>query len=141
MRKATSRRLAASAVVIALCVVSVRLVRGSYKAYTPAAPAYRQTGPADASVILSEFSDFQCPGCAAAVETIKKLEEMHPGKIRVVYKHHPWEFHRYAMSDAIFAECAGKQGKFWPVYDILFARQAEWASEKRGAKGDTPCAE
>ncbi|MCX5789193.1 MAG: thioredoxin domain-containing protein, partial [Elusimicrobia bacterium] len=73
MGKATSRRLAASAVVTLLCAISVRLVRGSYKPYAPAAPAYRQSGPADAPIVLTEFSDFQCPGCAAAVETIKKL--------------------------------------------------------------------
>ncbi|MCX5788772.1 MAG: thioredoxin domain-containing protein, partial [Elusimicrobia bacterium] len=48
-------------------------------------------------------------------------------RVRVTYKHHPWEFHRYARLAAVFAECAGKQGKFWPVYDSLFARQSEWA--------------
>lgn len=126
LRTRTTRRLAATATLVLLSVGSVRALRGSYRPYSPQAPEARQHGPADAPAVLAVFSDFQCPGCAAGVEAVKKLEELYPGQLRVVYKHHPWWFHPHAREAAILAECAGKQDKFWEIHDRLFERQEEW---------------
>lgn len=127
LKTRNGRRAAASAALILLAVGTVRAFRGGYKPYSPEAPAYRRHGPADAPAVVSVFSDFQCPSCAFAVEPVKKLESLYEGQVRVVFKHHPWYFHRNARKAAFLAECAGKQGAFWPVHDKLFESQAEWA--------------
>jgi protein-disulfide isomerase len=38
--------------------------------------------------------------------------------------------HQWARNGAVAAECAGRQGKFWPYHDRLYDRQDEWTNEK-----------
>jgi protein-disulfide isomerase len=80
-------------------------------------------GPADAPVTVVEFTDFQCPFCAKAAPGLKQLADAYPGKVRVVFRHHPLMMHKDAQMAHEAAECAGEQGKFWPYYDLLFANQ------------------
>jgi protein-disulfide isomerase len=79
-------------------------------------------GPADAPVVLIEFSDFQCPFCARAHPVIQTLRERYPTQLRVVYKHLPLEaIHPRARAAAEAAVCAEQQGKFWEYHDRLFS--------------------
>jgi len=130
----TSRRVLAGAG-LALCSL---LLIGSVKAvvppYAPEAPAYRTRGPADAPVTLAEFTDFQCPGCRTAVAEVKAVEQMFPGKVRLVFKHRPFKAHSWAREAARVAECAGKAGRFWPTHDLLYARQEDWAELRDAAE-------
>jgi protein-disulfide isomerase len=81
-------------------------------------------GPADAPVTIVEFSDFQCPYCSRAIETIKKIEESYAGKVRLVYRDYPLvQIHPNAARAAEAAACANDQGKFWAMHDVLFAHQ------------------
>jgi protein-disulfide isomerase len=81
-------------------------------------------GPADAPVTIVEFSDFQCPYCSRAIDTLKKVEENYAGKIRLVYRDYPLvQIHPNAARAAEAAACANDQGKFWPMHDRLFAHQ------------------
>ncbi len=125
-----SRRLFAGASLIVATLVLGLGVRGKAAPYTPEAPSYRMKGPADAPIVISEFSDFQCPACAAAVGPLKKIQILFPGKVRVVYKHFPWDFHKWSKDAAVAAECAGKQGNFWDFHDRLYNSQGQWASMK-----------
>ena len=77
-------------------------------------------GPADAPVTLIEFTDFQCPYCKKANETVHKLIANNPGKVRLVFKHNPLPFHPKAEPAHRAAEAAALQGKFWEMYDLLF---------------------
>lgn len=124
----SARRLTAGAALAAGAVSSVLAVRGASPPWIPDAPAYRQKGPAQAKIVLVEFSDFQCPGCAAAVETVKRLEGLYGGHLRVVFKHRPWGFHPWAKDAAAAAECAGRQGRFWELHDLIFLKQREWSA-------------
>lgn len=114
----------------ALTVCAGLAVRGKASPYIPDAPDYRQKGPADAPVVIAEYSDFQCPACQAAVEPLKQLQVLFPGKIRVVFKHFPWDFHPWARDAAIAADCAGINGAFWEFHDNLFGKQWIWVREK-----------
>lgn len=79
-------------------------------------------GPADAPVVVIEFSDFQCPYCQKTSETMKQLAEKFPDKIRLVFKNHPLpNIHKHAQLAAEAAVAAKEQGKFWQMHDLLFA--------------------
>jgi protein-disulfide isomerase len=80
-------------------------------------------GPETAKVTIVEFSDFQCPYCAQAHETVRQLRERYPEQVRVVFRHFPLAFHEHARLAAQAALAAHAQGKFWPYHDRLFERQ------------------
>lgn len=125
-------RLAVSAaLVLAAGAGSFLVARGRVKPYSPAAPAYRALGPADAKVTIVEFSDFECPACRVAEPPMRGILKLFDGKVRLVFKHFPLErMHRHARAAAIASECAGRQGKFWEFHHDLYDRQSEWPSEK-----------
>lgn len=84
----------------------------------------------EGTVTLVEFSDFQCPACKQVQEPLKQLLERNRGKVRFVYRHFPLTtIHKNAQPAAQAAEAAHKQGKFWEMHDILFAKQTDWEKE------------
>jgi protein-disulfide isomerase len=83
-----------------------------------------QLGPADASVHLIEFADFECPYCASYHTTLKAVRNRYPSQVTLSFVHYPLPGHRFAEPAARAAECAGEQGKFESMHDLLFERQA-----------------
>lgn len=86
-------------------------------------------GKEDAPVTLIEYSDFQCPACAFYLPLVEDLRRQNADKLRFVYRHFPLSIHRNAEAAAIASEAAGRQGKFWAMYQTLFERQNEWEGE------------
>ena len=81
-------------------------------------------GPAHAPVTVVEYGDFECPNCKQAAPAVKLLLERFAERVRFVYRHFPLEeVHPHAVRAAEAAECAGGQGKFWPMHDLLFDNQ------------------
>jgi protein-disulfide isomerase len=81
-------------------------------------------GPADAPVTLVEYGDYECPYCGAAHPVVKELERMIGDRMRFVFRHFPLTaVHPHAEHAAEGAECAGAQGKFWEMHDVLFEHQ------------------
>jgi protein-disulfide isomerase len=80
-------------------------------------------GPADAPIIIVEFSDFECPFCQRAAAVVEQVMEQYKGKARLVYRHYPLPNHSNAQRAAEAATCANEQGKFWPYHDLLFRNQ------------------
>ena len=95
-------------------------------------------GPADAPVVLIEFSDYQCPFCKRAEPTVLEILAKYPNQVRLVYRHMPLDgLHPRARAAAIAAVCADQQGKFWQYHDLLFANQQALADadlEKYGTQ-------
>ena len=82
-------------------------------------------GAQHAAVTVVEYGDFECPNCKQAAPAVKLLLERFANRVRFVYRHFPLqEVHPHALSAAEAAECAGAQGKFWPMHDQLFNHQA-----------------
>jgi protein-disulfide isomerase len=78
-------------------------------------------GPVDAPVTVVEYGDFECPNCKQAAPAVKLLFSRFPERVRFVYRHFPLEeVHPHALMAAEAAECAGAQGKFWAMHDLLF---------------------
>ncbi len=104
---------------------------------TSTAARFPATGPDDAKVTLVEISDYQCPFCSRAAETVKKVAEKYPKDVRVIFVNLPLSFHKDARPAAIAAMAAGRQGKYWPMHEKLFEHQRElnaanyekWAQE------------
>jgi len=90
-------------------------------------------GPAAAPITIVEFSDFQCPFCSKAEETVDKVMKSYDGKVRLVYRDYPLPFHPQAQKAAEAAHCAGDQGKYWEMHEKLFANQK--ALEPTALKG------
>ncbi len=80
-------------------------------------------GPASAPITIVEFSDFQCPFCAKAEDTIQRVMKDYDGKVRLVYRDFPLPMHPQAQKAAEAAQCAGDQGKYWEMHGKLFANQ------------------
>jgi len=93
--------------------------------------ANRSKGRRDAPVTLYEMSDFQCPYCRAfALGTMPLLEQEYitTGKVRLVYINLPLtSVHSNAQAAAQVAVCAARQDRFWPMHDLLFRHQDDWA--------------
>jgi len=91
-----------------------------YKVEIDKAPRKGGTAP---KITLIEFSDFQCPYCARAKGTLDELLKIYKDNLEISFKHFPLPFHNNAMPAALAAVAAGEQGKFWEMYDKLFANQ------------------
>jgi len=79
-------------------------------------------GPADAPIVIVEFSDYECPFCKRwHDEVYQPLMAAYPGKIRLVFRNFPLtSLHANAFPASEAALCAGDQGAYWPFHDKLF---------------------
>ena len=90
----------------------------------PVGPVDHVIGPDHAPVTLVEYGDFECPHCKQAFGTVKLLLSRYELQLRFAFRHYPLEgVHPHALYAAQAAECAGGQGRFWPMHDLLFANQ------------------
>jgi protein-disulfide isomerase len=94
-------------------------------------------GPETAAVTIVEFSDFQCPFCGREFPVVEKVMKDYEGKVRLVFRNFPLDFHPFAAKAAEAGACAADQGKFWPMHDKMFTNQEKLAVEdlKGYAKG------
>jgi protein-disulfide isomerase len=81
-------------------------------------------GDDNASLVIVEFSDFQCPFCKASFPGIREFIENNDGKIKYIYRDFPVdEIHTEARMAAEAGACAHSQGKFWQLHDRMFQNQ------------------
>jgi protein-disulfide isomerase len=85
-------------------------------------------GPADASLSVIEYSDFQCPFCAQYAPILDKLRAKYGDRVRFVFRFFPLADHKYGSISAKVAYAAFLQGKFWEMHDLLFEHQKEWSA-------------
>ncbi len=89
-------------------------------------------GPKDAKVVITTFSDFQCPYCSRVGEPVDTAWAARKDKVKVVFAHFPLSFHQLARPAATAAQEAWEQSpeKFWKLHDLLFKNQRELSEEK-----------
>jgi protein-disulfide isomerase len=81
-------------------------------------------GPADASVTLLEYGDYECPYCGAAYPIVKEVQDRMGDQVRFVFRNFPiTTSHPHAEQAAEAAEAAGSQGRFWEMHDTLYENQ------------------
>ena len=81
------------------------------------------TGPANAPVTIVEFTDFQCPSCAAMHPVLDEVLKSYGNKVRFVVRDLPLQQHEWARKAAEAANAANAQGKFFEYTALLFQRQ------------------
>lgn len=77
-------------------------------------------GPPDATVVIVEFGDYECPFCRKAERSLRALRETYPDQVAVVYRHYPLLQHANAYRAARFAVCAAEQQHFEAVHRLLY---------------------
>lgn len=99
-------------------------------------PGISQGSP-DAPVVIMEFADFQCGGCAQFARFTKPLlsDHIESGNVRFVWYDFPLvQIHRNAMLAARAGRCANEQGRFWPYHDVVFGNQSQWSESTRAVE-------
>lgn len=97
--------------------------------YTPNSSLGQKLGSNDAPVKIVEFGDFQCPACKAAAAPLKQAYEKNKKNVQLSFLHFPLTTHPNADEGSQAAEAAGSQGRFWEMYDLLYADQDNWAQQ------------
>lgn len=87
-------------------------------------------GAKNAPITIVEYSDFQCPFCSRAHETVQEIMKKYDGKVRLIYKHLPLSFHDQAMIAAKYYEAIRLQdeNKAFKFHDEIFTNQKKLAS-------------
>lgn len=89
-----------------------------------------QRGPKDAKVTIVEFSDYQCPFCERFYQqTLPELLKDYGDKVRFAFKDFPLPMHPDAQKAHEAAHCAGEEGKYWEMHDMLFDNRSNLGVE------------
>lgn len=134
-REQRSRLITIGVITVAVLFVAFLiiypLVRPIGDVITPAAVTrpdveFNTAGNPDAPITITEYSDFQCPYCRIFYENTEALlmeRFVEPGTVHFVYKSVGSFIGPESKTAAEAAYCAGDQGKFWDMHDIIFANQ------------------
>jgi protein-disulfide isomerase len=92
-------------------------------------------GPANAAVMVVEFSDLQCPHCKEANPTIERLLKEVPN-VRFVSQNFPLPSHNWAEKAAEYADCVGRASNdaYWKFVDSVFAGQEQITADNADDK-------
>ena len=98
-------------------------------------------GSAEAPVTIFAYSDYQCPFCSRHATTVLPQlvnDYVDTGKLRIVMREYPIEaIHPRAFAASLAAFCAGQQGKYWEMHDLIFANQRSLADDDFKAHAET----
>jgi protein-disulfide isomerase len=96
----------------------------------PVSPHDHAQGPLNASLILLQYGDYECPYCGMAYPIVKQVQRHFGAKLRFVFRNFPIpEAHPQALSAAQVAEFAAVHAKFWQMHDLLYENQADLGPE------------
>ena len=86
-------------------------------------------GPLEASLIIVEYGDFQCPFCSATAKVLDKIFLSYID-VCIIFRHFPLlATHANAAMAAVASEAAAKQGKFCEMHHALFDSQDDLSTE------------
>ncbi len=87
-------------------------------------------GNLDSSNILIEYGDYECPYSRLGYRFLQKILKENEN-LQFIFRHFPiTKKHPHAQICAEAALCAGDQGKFWEMHDLLFLNNKNLSREK-----------
>jgi protein-disulfide isomerase len=89
----------------------------------------RQYGNPSASVVIVEYSDYECPYCGTyELKVLPKLIKKYRNEVLFAFRDLPLtNIHPYALQAAETADCAYYQDRYFTVRYLLYKYQSEWA--------------
>ena len=98
------------------------------------------SGNPKATVTVVKYADFECSYCRYLSKTLHPIQEKYKDRVRFVMKHFPMNYkcnrtmrgydkHPRACEAAYAGHCAGLQGKFWEMHDLLYDNQDDLSDE------------
>lgn len=123
--KARNKLFMIGGLLLLIIIAGVLFIQNtSSYSYTEQTSDRPMAGNPQAAVVLTEYSDLQCPACAAAHPVVVRLKDEYADTVRIEFKHFPLQsIHPYAFEAAVGAECAHDMGMFWDYIDVLFVNQ------------------
>lgn len=85
-------------------------------------------GKADSGILIVEYADLSCYGCASMMPYMTKLYEEYGDKATFVFRHFPIKDHPNSRSAAAAAESAANQDYYWEMIESLYANRSDWLS-------------
>jgi protein-disulfide isomerase len=120
------RRFALPATLLGAGVIAGGIIVAGLGSPAPAAAIVRQSaGSSTAPVVVAEYSDYQCDYCgrwSRDVEAAFRSEFVDSGQVRFEWHDMAWEGQE-STDAANAAHCAGDQGQFWEMHDLLYQSQ------------------
>ncbi len=120
------RWLVPGIVIVAIVAAAGIIAAGLAAPPAPVANVVRPVeGSAAAPVTVAEYSDYQCDYCgrwARDVEASFRSTFIATGQVRFEWHDDAWEGQE-SIDAANAARCAGDQGQFWAMHDLLYTSQ------------------
>ena len=91
-------------------------------------------GNKDAKVLIVEYADYQCPGCATTFPYLSEIVEEYKGKVGLIFRSYILSYHKNGTAAAHAANAAALQGYWQPFATILFKNQSEWEDLEAGKR-------
>jgi len=94
----------------------------------------------DAKVMIIEYADYQCPGCATTFPFLSDVVKEYKGKVGLIFRSFILSYHKNGTAAAYAANAAALQGYWQPFAALLFKNQSEWEdlnADKRDQKFKT----
>ena len=93
-------------------------------------------GSESAPITIEEFIDYSCPACANfGGFTGRLIRQNYVETGQGVAKWITYDFvlgsFPNSVPAAMAARCAGDQGQYWPMHDMIFSRQTRWYTSNR----------
>jgi len=93
-------------------------------------------GNANSKVVVVEYADYECPGCASFAPRLDNIYEDYKDDVAFVFRNFPLKMHANARAASAAAEAAGLQGYFWEMYDTIYSNRNSWMDLSGSARTD-----
>ena len=114
--------------VLLVFVAYVLISQGPTYSPVEVAPDDHLFGDPETPVSIVVYADFQCPACATESQTMARIWSRIEDRAHMIFRHYPLTASNpHAWTAALYAEAAGRQGRFWEMHDFLFLNQPIWS--------------
>ena len=83
-------------------------------------------GKIDSKVVVVEYADMSCPGCASMMPYLNNIYKKYSDKVAFVFRHYPLKDHQNSRPVSAAVESAGIQGYYWEMLEATFANRTDW---------------